>query len=166
MGRPKEALALQDGRTLLETAVCLMQAVTDDVVIAGRPSAPVDVRVIEDEAPGEGPLAAVASVMRTHWAERYIVLACDMPRMTANVLRGLIDTDARLAAYRTADDRLQPLPLLIDHVMSDRIDAMLADGVRSLHRLLSEPGALIVPTDASVFDNVNTPEDFSRLASP
>ena len=87
-----------------------------------------------------------------------------MPFMTADALRSLAETDAALAAYRSPDGRLQPLPLVVDAAMSDRIAALVASGVRSLHHLLSDPEASIRDADADVFDNINTPDDLSRLA--
>ena len=164
LGRPKEAVTLPDGRTLLTVAIELMSAVTRDVIVAGTPSVPVDIPVVADAAPGEGPLAALETVMQTQRAHRYLVLACDMPFMTAHALRSLAASDATLTAYRSPDGRLQPLPLLIDGVMSDRIAALVVSGARSLHRLFSEPEASIRDAEADVFANINTPDDLSQLA--
>ncbi len=165
MGRSKDAIELSDGRTMLHAALALMRAITDDVLIAGAPSIEIasDVPIVADDTPGAGPLAAVASVLRSGAAARYLVIPCDMPRLTGPRLRTLADIEARLAAYRTRE-RLHPLPLLVHASMLARIDALLADGVRSLHRLLDDPAARIVEVDDdSGFANVNTPDDLSRL---
>lgn len=91
-GVDKAAVEL-DGRTLLEHALAAV-AVADEVVVVGGPvptSRPVTF-TREDPplgGPAAGLLAGVAALTRT--ADRVVVLAVDMPRVTAATVGRLLD---------------------------------------------------------------------------
>ena len=55
-----------------------------------RPDFPADVPLLADEQPGRGPLGGIAAALGAMRSPRLVVLAVDLPRMTAEFLRGLL----------------------------------------------------------------------------
>jgi molybdopterin-guanine dinucleotide biosynthesis protein A len=70
-GRDKSALVV-DGRTILERQIAVLSAVADDVQI-----------VRDDLVPDSGPLGGVHTALTRARHELVVVLACDMPYVTA-----------------------------------------------------------------------------------
>ena len=92
MGRDKANLEL-DGLPLLERTAALAQAAGLPVLIVGRLQPadwPLDgVRFVEDAQPGRGPLGGLHTAM-TQAEGSILLIACDMPRLSADALRWLM----------------------------------------------------------------------------
>jgi molybdopterin-guanine dinucleotide biosynthesis protein A len=91
-GRPK-GLALLDGQRIADRALAALRAATTtQVIVANDPAAPgwfPGKRVVADEVPGLGPLAGLASALRAANGAPALVVAWDMPFVTAALLREL-----------------------------------------------------------------------------
>jgi len=140
MGRDKAALPFGP-ETLLARVVRTAQMVADDVVVVGEPRQPVSarVRVVRDAVEGLGPLAGLATGLAAVDGDRALLLACDMPLLSPELLRELL-------ALAGDDDALVPridgVPMTTCAVYSTRVgpraQALLAAGRRSLRALLAE----------------------------
>lgn len=176
LGRDKAALLL-DGCSLLARGVELLQPLVEDLRVAVRADQvdeplrrgfPLLVDVRSDIGPAAGVLAAHRFAPRAAW----LVLACDMPRLTPAMLRQLIarrDPARGATAFRAAADG-QPEPLCAIYepatlgCLQARVEAGGPSGLRELLAvvnpvLLDAPGA-----DALV--SINTPEDCGRMLPP
>jgi molybdenum cofactor guanylyltransferase len=93
MGRDKAALEI-DGVTMLDRAIDLLQSIGVSVTVVGLPAEferrASQVPVIADEWPGMGPLGGIATALRQTPATWNLVIACDMPYLTAEWLRFLL----------------------------------------------------------------------------
>lgn len=113
MGEDK-ALVDVDGRPLAGIAADALQAAGADEVFAvggdARGLEASGLRVVPDEFPGEGPLGGILTALDAAAAEVVVVLACDLPGVTAEavetVLAGLGDADV---AVPHVDGRAQHL---------------------------------------------------------
>lgn len=136
-GGPKLTAEL-DGVTVLHHAIRAVEAVAGEVVVAGDPSTLPEsivarpIRVVRDQAPFEGPLAALAGALRAVTSELAIVVGGDMPRLVPAVLEAMVDRlandDIDAVTLQDATHR-QVLPLAI-RVGPARIaasDALSAD---------------------------------------
>jgi len=94
MGKDKSALVLPDGRSLLQRQVALLhQSGIHEVLVARRrdqTAAPVAARTIFDIVHDRGPLAGIAAGLATIREGVLVVIAVDMPFMTATTLRAMI----------------------------------------------------------------------------
>ena len=120
-GGPKLAAEL-DGVTVLEHAIRAVEQVADEILVAGDQSnlpEGIDarrIRVVVDEAPFAGPLAALAGALRAVTSELAIVVGGDMPGLVPAVLEAMIDRlandDVDAVTLQDAAHR-QMLPLAI-----------------------------------------------------
>lgn len=99
-GQDKGAL-LVGGQTILERQLSVLREVADDILLVGsrrplRLPGDAQTRQIEDRVPDSGPLAGLDAALTACRAETLIVVACDMPFISAGLLRHL----AGLAADR------------------------------------------------------------------
>lgn len=92
MGRDKAFIELER-RTLLERQVAIArEAGAAEVFISGRPGVrypDCGAPVLEDAVAGEGPVSGIIAGLGRAWGTHVLVLAVDLPRMTAEFLRGL-----------------------------------------------------------------------------
>ena len=137
MGRDKAALPWQGG-TLLGHVCATAQGAGLPVVV-GR-EAPAGIRMLADERPGDGPLAALAGVLAVHDGA-VLLLACDLPRIDAEAVRWLMAMPSGVdGAVLEVAGRLQPCCALYQPSCLDLARACLASGRRSLHALLDAGG--------------------------
>lgn len=135
-----------------------------------RPGFPCLMDAREGEGPARG-VAAALEAAREQGAERVLVLACDLPRLTRELLVALLEAPfgprTLATVYASAATgraemlvgvyAVRALPLLLDG---------LAKGERSLFRLIpAERLARIpyAPAAAPLFLNCNTREDLALL---
>lgn len=94
------------GDTVLGAVVvtALRQAGVDPVVAVGGTAGPrLNVITVPDGWPGEGPLPALATILRWAREGRVIVLPCDLPNMTASVVATLVAASDELDPVRRLD---------------------------------------------------------------
>lgn len=177
MGRDKALLTL-GGRTLLERAVTSLLAVTPRVRIVGRayelatPSGPV--AILPDRKPGLGPLSGVHAALAAMESEAVLVLACDLPFVTPQFLRGLVEaltSDVEAVVPRPASGTV-PVCAVYRRSCLAAVEARLARGelaargfAESIRARYLDDAALALLDPAGVcLINVNTREDYERLA--
>lgn len=116
MGRPKEGVVLWDGRPMIEHVVEAMQAVCRQVVIVGAcrgwtPEPPI-IR-LDDRQPDHGPLGGIETLLASGLAGRYLVVGCDQPLLTPEMLRLLVaPPDPDVPCFLRAENgaELDPFP--------------------------------------------------------
>jgi molybdenum cofactor guanylyltransferase len=119
---------------------------------------------VDDDAPGEGPLAALATAL--DYAKRDVLLvACDMPLINADALRWLADhaiaREEGGVVVRT-NERLEPLFARYAPSSLHHVDALLREGNRSLRALIERASITIVDAPEWIAErlvNVNTPDE-------
>jgi molybdopterin-guanine dinucleotide biosynthesis protein A len=144
-GRPKGLLRTADGRSIVERWRDLGAEVGLRSVLVGdaHAYAHLGVENVGDQVAGAGPLAGLCGVLRTRSDTQIIAVACDMPFVTAALLRRLADSesDAPILAPRR-DGRYEPLFARYDRArVLPLAERQLAGGDRSLQKLLRDAGA-------------------------
>ena len=171
MGRDKALLALPDGRPLWQRQLdVLRQLAPAELFISGfaRLGFPAGVPLLADEFPGCGPLGGIATALGAMVSPRLVVLAVDLPHMTAAFLRGL------LAGYGTgqgvvpqaADECFEPLAAVYPRTALAEARGRLGRGEYALQpfvRTLTAEGKVsarrISQMETALFTNWNIPED-------
>lgn len=111
-GRPKGLLLAPDGRTIVARMVDLLAASrVDDVVLVGAsgPYAAVGLPAIEDQPTGIGPLGGLVALLRRAAGERALALACDMPFVSTELVRHLLEAPAAAVVAPRVDGAWEPL---------------------------------------------------------
>jgi molybdopterin-guanine dinucleotide biosynthesis protein A len=165
MGRDKARLPFRGGDLVSAVAAAVASA-AGNVTLVGHPELPS----IPDRYPDGGPLGGILTALGHTAADWNLIVACDMPEVSAAFLAELV---AR--AMRSPADVLLPygphgLPEPLCAVYRRRAGAVMGDhfarGVRRVTEALAglevEP---LVVAEVSHFQNVNTPEDWARYAA-
>lgn len=89
-----KALAKLDGKTLLENTVDLMRQVDLEPVVvtsAARNYSFLTCSVLRDRVPEKGPLGGVYTACESFKDTSLLILTCDMPFLTSQMLKALLD---------------------------------------------------------------------------
>ena len=174
MGRDKALLALPDGRPLWRRQLDVLRELAPaELFISGftRPGFPADVPLLADELPGCGPLGGLAAALGATASPRLVVLAVDLPRMTAAFLRGLLAGcgTGQGVVPQAADGFFEPLAAVYprealtearerlgrgEYALQPFVRALTAEGKVSARRIRQEETALFTNWNA-LEDTVN-----------
>jgi molybdopterin-guanine dinucleotide biosynthesis protein len=183
MGRPKHELMF-DGETLLARAVRLVRSVAGKVAILGPADRArgLDVPVFPDEVAGRGPLGAIYTGLCHSHAGLNLFLSCDLPFMQASFIEYLaseaIKSGADATVAETPGQGYQPLAAIYSRRALPAVRASLANGQNKMTsfyagiqlRVLGWPEIARLGFRRSIFDNLNTAEDYrtalQRLGLP
>lgn len=175
MGRDKALLPLPDGRVLWQRQLAVLQELAPaELFISGpaRDGFPPDIPLLPDDAPGLGPLAGIAAALATIQSKRLVVLAVDLPSMTAGYLRGLLDDDGPGVSSQGIVPQLrggflEPLAATYPKTALVAAQGGLRRADRSLQtfaRVLIDSGQVrarpVSSADTGLFVNWNEPGDF------
>jgi molybdopterin-guanine dinucleotide biosynthesis protein A len=130
---------------------------------------------VREEPPGSGPLAALAA--GGDWLRRrgavdlpVVVVAGDLPLVTVEVLAMLRDWPGEASVVPVVEGRAQPLLARWSQAALEEARRALVRGERALRTLVESDNVELVEeatwpagVDASVFADIDTPEDLERL---
>ena len=112
MGRDKALLEF-GGRPLIQSAVSLLKALTERVLILGPAEkyGLLGLPVLPDMVPSRGPLSAIYTGLERSGTTVNLFLACDMPLMEETFLKLLVERapQADAVLMRQEDGSLEPL---------------------------------------------------------
>jgi len=166
MGRDKAGLII-DGEPLWRRQLATLEATcASEILISGRAASPYAASrypIVQDIDPDLGPLGGIVSAFELAKHSLILVLAVDLPRMTAAFLQSLLP-HSPIVPRR--GERFEPLAAVYSRRCLDVFRHRLTQNQLSLQgaiRQLVERGELSVkevnPAEAPLFDNLNTPED-------
>jgi molybdopterin-guanine dinucleotide biosynthesis protein A len=168
LGGAKAVARLAGEPLLLRPLRALGEAVGDVAVVAKRstvlPALPPGVALwVEPDEPRH-PLAGVVHALDAAAGRPVLVVAADLPLLTAGLLRELARHDAggAPAVVAVAGGDLQPLCARYEPAARAALAAALPDG-RVLDAVRALRPALLEASDPAVLANVNTPEDLARV---
>lgn len=172
MGAPKAGARLGDGRTLSRAVADALGAVCDEVVVLGHgEGCPDELQRVPDPPGAQGPLAGLLALLQSDRGARYLVAACDMPRLTPSLLERLLDESEGVRAtcfHVVGRERVEPLPLLLTTAARAALEEQLAEGDLRLMAFVERLAPRELPLDereAEALANVNRPEDLARLSA-
>jgi molybdopterin-guanine dinucleotide biosynthesis protein A len=175
MGTDKSQLKI-DGESFVKHIALELAAVTAKVSVVGQ-AKPSDLQLplVRDIYPQWGALGGVHAALAACAAEWALIVACDLPRVTASLFNHLLalrgDVDA--VAPLQPDGRRQPLCAIY------RVSACLPQAKALIERGERKPIALLqsvttrwvefaeladLPGAEDFFDNINTPQDYLRIS--
>jgi molybdenum cofactor guanylyltransferase len=182
MGRDKGLLAI-GGAPLIVRTVRMLEPLVGRVTVVGAPRsyAALGLRTIRDRGAGgeaakkirHGPLAGMASALAATHSAWNLIVACDLPYLSAEWVDWLLgrtaDSKGQAVVPRTARG-LEPLAAVYRRDCRAVIEAALVRGERKVTDVLRELRVETVhPREwrrldprAQVLKNMNAPEDYER----
>ncbi|HUE21318.1 MAG TPA: molybdenum cofactor guanylyltransferase [Bryobacteraceae bacterium] len=167
MGRDKALLPFRDG-ALAGHVAAAVEAAAGSVTLIGNPQkyGHLGYAVLPDRSPGAGPVGGIETALGNTAADWNLVVACDMPAISAEFLRGLLDAAERVNADALVpagpSGRLEPLSAVYHRRCLTALRAALEAGVRKVTDALAGLEVARWPVDdAAWFENVNTPEEWA-----
>jgi len=172
-----KALASWRGRPLASHVAGQVERAAGSVVLIGDPEkySPLGFPAIADAAPGLGPLGGIATALEHSTAPWNLVVACDMPHLSAAFLAFLLETAGARAADvllpLDADSRDEPLCAVYSLASRALIVEALRGGVRKVTHAfdglrverLARAGYAAFDPDGLLFANLNTAADAAAL---
>ena len=171
MGADKVFLKV-DGQTLLDRALVLASSVCGYVRIVGDPAkfSTLETKAIGDIFPGCGPLAGIHAALAHSPCELNLMLAVDMPLVSASLLSFLFaaaDRGAALVTVPRINEQLQPLCAVYRREFAAKAEAALQAGSYKIDaafsgvsiRVIEEAELVAAGFSARSFFNMNTPQD-------
>ena len=167
MGQPKHLLAHQ-GVTFKERALQNLAEVCDEVYVSlpyGAEQASES--ELPDLEPNQGPLGGLATAFAHSPECHWLVLACDLPNVTADDLRRLVenrqDTKDVVCYLNPYDSVPEGHCTLYAPAAKGALDQMLASDSRCLRSFLESLVRRDLTADRSnILNNLNYPEDFEE----
>ena len=145
--------------------------VVGETLIIGGTRAPTGTRLVPDEQPGAGPLAAISAGMGAARADVYLVTSCDIPLVTSELLQYLVDAAGGVdAVIPSVAGRDEPLCAVYARRCLSAINQALSSGRRRVDSFFADVQVRRI-TAAELarfgsperpFFNVNTPDDLAQ----
>jgi molybdenum cofactor guanylyltransferase len=181
-GRDKSQLVV-DGRTILERQIDELSQIVDDIMIVSAfaesrgPASRYkrgDVRHVADREPDRGPLGGLDAALAAARSRDLVVIACDMPFVSAALLAYLLSFAGNADAVVPRTDRgYHPLCAVYTHGCAMAVERNLAEGRLKMVELLARVRIREVPSSeieafgpcTRLLANVNSPIEFEELGA-
>jgi molybdopterin-guanine dinucleotide biosynthesis protein A len=170
MGGVDKGFVLLDGRPLIAYALDVARAMATDVLVSANRNiedyAALGCRVVVDEDPDfKGPLSGILAGMKSARTPWMMVLPCDMPYLSTEMLKKLLPADQKDESISLVighdGQRLQPLLMLVRTNLTSSLESYLGEGERRVEGWVSCHPHRVV--DLSLWTdqlrNLNRPED-------
>jgi molybdenum cofactor guanylyltransferase len=177
-GSPK-AFATLHNNYFFEYAIDALQGSVDTIYIVSHPrlldqfQKHVTLKIVQDvpQFQGYGPLAGIITAMQEDKADWYVVLPCDTPFVTKNLIKQLISytTDQGIdAVVPVIDGRKQPLVAIYHSRVAQRIEELLLEKRLKLSFLLDSCKVRYVTNDdlklqGLEFENINNQAEYEKV---
>ena len=170
MGRDK-ALLPHHGSALAASVAHEVERAAGQCVLVGDPARyeQLGYPVVADLYPGEGPLGGILTALHHTQAEWNVIVACDMPRVTAEFAGRLLDRthgEVDLVSPTGPSGRFEPLCAVYHRRCAAHIQPAFDRGVRKIAEAVEglRLETVLIP-ELTLLDNVNTPDDWARYAA-
>lgn len=164
MGSDKALISIGD-RSLIEHVRGQLAPHVDELLVSAddvERYAFLQLPVIADREPDQGPLCALATCFERAKNPRLLVVSCDVPELPTTLLAGLLaatdDPEIDAALTLTPDARRQPLLACYRRRAQAAIEAALAAGKRRADAMLDAIAIEEVPSPMALW-NLNTPQE-------
>ncbi len=167
-----KALAIYEGISFLERAVSLLASLELKPIVVTREGADyprTECTVLYDRLPEKGPLGGIYTAMSIFKDTSFLVLACDMPALTSEVISAILTTHEagfEITAYST-ESGMQPFPGLYEPSLLGVVRRQMEQDHLSMKQLWDRvPAKKLISWvgDEKVFRNMNNKSDLSQDA--
>jgi molybdopterin-guanine dinucleotide biosynthesis protein A len=167
MGSDKALLPFKGG-TLVEHVAEQVHQAAGNVTLVGNPErySNLSYRVIRDIYPARSPLSGIHAAVAASFQEWNLIVACDMPEVTAAFLAKLIERAECTKAQAVIPTGPSGMPEPLCAAYSRASLGVIADSLeRDIRKVMDGLTALEIDfwpvSDSRHFQNLNTPEEWT-----
>lgn len=175
MGSDKSLIRWK-GITLIERAIQLLRPLCSKVVISSN-NFVYDFTGCEtwpDEIPQQAPIIGIYSCLKRSATEVNIILSCDMPFASTELLKHLLGCSGKAAVVVPLHDGfMEPLCGIYQQSILPDLEQRITDNEFSLHRFIKSCPHHYAEIDeklpffcSNLFLNINTPDDLRQFINP
>lgn len=168
MGSDKGLLEFR-GHTLIEHVLKAVSALEIPIVLVGKPQlyARFGYPVVQDEVAEQGPMRGILSGMKSVEWDRALVLSCDAPFVSTELLRHLLEEMGTFdAIIPETDGKFHPLIGAYSCHIQATIETLLSEKIFRMSALLDAVNSRILDlsnhpefADEKLYVNLNTPDE-------
>jgi molybdopterin-guanine dinucleotide biosynthesis protein A len=162
-GSPKGLLRLPSGETLVDRWLAMFAACGVDAVLVGVHPEYAPRTMIPDAVLGVGPLGGLVALLRHCGSAWAVAVGCDMPCVSLELVRRLLDAPDAVAVAPRREGRWEPMLARYDAERAlVTAAARLARGEHGMQGLLDELGAsplALTDVERAQLDDWDSPED-------
>ena len=159
MGRDKASLPYHGGTLLDHIAEAVREATGNVTVIGGF-------RGIPDKIPGLGPIGGLFTALTETTTDWNLVVACDMPGISAEALRMLLkrcEMSPSDCVAASMDGQPEPLCAIYHRRCLPEVARAIEAKRLKMLELLAELTVELQPIEPAVLANANTPAEWAAL---
>jgi molybdopterin-guanine dinucleotide biosynthesis protein A len=175
MGRPKHLIKGENGKIWVENTHTLLRPFVSEIILSGKGDVPhslASLKRIGDVPHVHGPLTGILAAMRWDSECCWLLLACDMPNISAAALEWLLKSRTP-SSWGTVprlekDGFVEPLLALYEPQCRDYFEELCSAGIFRISMVAkrSRIATPVVPRSLAVaWSNINTPGELSRSLS-
>lgn len=172
MGVDKAGLEIDNIPLWSRQVEMLRESGAEEIFISGRPDGPYagsGLQIVSDDGKSVGPLSGLVASLQRARHSLLLVLAVDMPRMSATYLRTLFnEIRPGLGVVPERGGRFEPLAAIYPVECLALAERFLDEGKYALQQFVAEAvrAGLMTPRrvkeeEEILFSNINTPSDLS-----
>ena len=123
--------------------------------------------LVSDEIPDCGPIGGLYSALKVAKADFILVLACDMPYVSTEILERMIEKHSGFqCVIPRMDNKIEPLCAIYSKSMIGKIEDQIRSGNFAMHNLIQESLHHFVDfeSDSNAFRNINTADEFEKFS--
>lgn len=166
-----KAQAVYDGQTFINRAYELLKHVCSQVVISGSDHKikAKDILCLPDLVTRGGPMVGIATAVKKLKTQWLLIVPCDMPLLTADIINTTIKASARgvTTLWKDIDGKIQPFPMLLNRNDAENALNIVGEStglsIKELLRHLPYETLSISPQQHQLFSNINTQPEFEKL---
>ena len=168
MGQDKALLPYR-GTTLVEHLAGMVREAAGSVALIGDPDKyrRLGFPVFADQLPGCGPIGGLHTVLTISSSDWNLVVACDMPRISVEVLRTLVAAAGTCSqnclVALGADGEIEPLCAVYHRRCLAAVSQAIQRKRLKMKDLVAELEPLKVRVDGAALANVNTPAEWDEF---
>ncbi|MHC4337255.1 MAG: molybdenum cofactor guanylyltransferase [Planctomycetota bacterium] len=167
MGTDKSMLSIR-GRPLIETIAEQLRGSFSQIFISANEVeklAFLNLPIIRDRVPGQGPLMGIASALEASANELNFVVACDIPHIDMRYIRRMLmeANGVDVVIPTTGDEEYEPLFAVYHKRALGAINEVLSSGGRKISDIFSRCNVKFIKLEARRFINLNTMADFEEF---
>ncbi len=173
MGTDKAFLRTKGELLIVRQIRCLKECGASEILISGHAGADYSAlgpKIVYDECPGLGPLAAISTLMKVASFSHLLVLAVDLPELTSAYLKEILaGCEENVGCVPVDQSGFQPLAAVYPISLRPVIQRRLQEGHYSMRAFVSEAVSQgmertipVAPQDERLFVNWNRPSDWQH----